>query len=199
MLRQLTAQQLRLKLAGEVVIGYIHEWSEEIQLIKQPSTLIYERPYRYPIKFIGGLAEYTAVPEIPGFTPFFHRHPPRGFTNYSSASLVNVSCVRIYYETDVKLCEGIILEYLDGSERAIGHCKVGIDQFQECTAPDNLCYAPFIPKDPSCQEQQLVQVLFSKKNTHEHSGIDWTCCAMEGTLGFWFNEKETKIEILAPN
>lgn len=170
--------------------------AENIQLIEQPSILIYERPDNQEIRFVGGLAEPTISLEIPAFIPFHDRRPPFTSANYSSASLFNVRRTHIYYEAGVKTCRGILVEYLDGSRRALGHCKVDIDQTQECIEPGQLCYNSTISNNPlSGLKRQSVQVVISKENAHEHVGPGWICCAMKGVLGFWFDDRDTKIEI----
>ncbi|PTB43846.1 hypothetical protein M441DRAFT_77018 [Trichoderma asperellum CBS 433.97] len=188
---------LRLKLAGEVVVGSTSNiTAENIQLIKQPSILIYERPDSQKITFVGGVAEPTISFEIPAFMPFNYRRTPFISANYSSAPLFNVCRTHIYHEAGTKTCRGILVEYLDGSKRALGHCRVGIDQTEVCIEPGQLCYAPTISANPrSGLRQQSVQVVISKENAHEHDGPDWICCAMKGVLGFWFNHNDTQIEV----
>lgn len=179
-----------------MVIGsVINITDENIQLIKDPSILIYKRLDNQAITFIGGFAEPTTSLEIPDFT-FYYRPPPFLSANFSSAPLFNVRRTHIYYEAGVKTCRGILVEYLDGSKRALGHCKVGIDQTQECIEPGQLCYVSTISNSPlPGLKRQSVQVVVSKENAHEHVGTDWICCPMKGVLGFWFNDKDTKIEV----
>lgn len=174
-----------------------------MQLIQNPRTLIYERRDSEAIAFAGGDAQegssLTGIRHakadtqegdnykaLPAFT-----FPPQPFdsASYSSAPLTDVIRTQVFHEEEGSRCRGILLEYRNGSKRALGQCKVGVDQNQECTEPACICY-----RNSFGNGQQSVQVHISKERSHRHEEEDWICCNMRGVLEFWFSNKKEKIQ-----
>ncbi|KAL7953915.1 hypothetical protein V8C34DRAFT_295674 [Trichoderma compactum] len=187
---------LRLKLAGEIVVGSTYEMKDEnVQLVKDPLTLIYERPDSEAITFVGGhacgaassaaSAEQEAADALPAFT---FRQQPFSAANYSSAPLNDVIRTQLFHERGSPTCRGIILEYRNGAKRALGQCRLGIDRTEECTEPVRFCYSNSL-----IGGRQSVQVHIAKDSSHTHEGGGWICCMMRGDLEFWFTNKEGKI------
>jgi hypothetical protein len=54
---------------------------------------------------------------------------------YAHASLNNVYRVRIFQDEDSSLCKGLLFEYDDGSQQAVGQCKFGLLQEKEIAFP----------------------------------------------------------------
>lgn len=195
-------KQLRLKLAGDVIVGSTYKMRDEnVQSIHHPHTLIYKRPDGEAVTFVGGHAGGAAPPlaatqlEIdeqkdaeaePTFT-FQYRKQPFRSASYSSAPLSDVIRAQVFYERGrASVCRGIVLEYSNGSKRALGQCKLGVDQIEECMEPAQICY--YSPGKNS------VQVKVSNGSLHAgHGEAGWTCCLMRGVLEFWFSDGEMKL------
>lgn len=186
---------LRLKLAGTIIMGSTYRMDDEdVQLIQHPTTLIYERPDNEGVRFVGGHAggpdEQNDAEAAPAFT-FRYRKQPFRSASYSSALLSNVVRAQVYiarrYANSV--CRGVLLEYTDGSKRALGECKVGVDRVEECFEPTHFCYNAALRNN--------VQVKVSTGSSHPthptHEGSGWTCCLMKGAMEFWFSEREVEI------
>ncbi|KAL6911129.1 hypothetical protein GGI43DRAFT_379061 [Trichoderma evansii] len=187
---------LRLKLAGDIIVGSTYKMrDEDVQLIQHPLTLMYQRPDGEAVTFIGGYSDDTAplaalqledkdTEAEPAFT-FQYRKQPFRSASYSSAPLNNVCRAQVFYERGASACRGIVLEYRDGSKQALGQCKLGVDQSEECIEPSQLCYTSL--------GKNSLQVKFYDGSSHRHEEPDWTCCPMRGVLEFWFSDKEVKL------
>jgi hypothetical protein len=174
---------------------------ENVQLIQHPRTLMYERPDREGVHIVGGhtgdAASLAAIQLVadeqrsgaevePAFT-FQYRKQPFRSASYSSAPLSNVIRAQIFYKSGrVSACRGILLEYRDGSKRALGQCKLGVDPSKECMDPTQLCYNNL--------RKNTVQVKISNGTSHpRHEETGWTCCSMRGVLEFWFSERDEEL------
>ncbi|KAL7927399.1 hypothetical protein ACQKWADRAFT_276567 [Trichoderma austrokoningii] len=186
---------LRLKLAGDIVLGSTYRINKEnVKLIQHPLTLIYESPAGEVVSFVGGhaTAEQRDDAEVEDFVPTFQyrKHPFRS-ASYSSAPLGNVIRAQVFYKRRASApeCRGIVLEYRNGSTRALGQCRLGVDLSEECFEPAQLCY--------SSLGNNSVQVkVYSNGDLHaghDDEEADWTCCLMRGVLEFWFSETDAKI------
>jgi hypothetical protein len=126
----------------------------------------------------------------PPFT-FQYRKQPFRSASYSSAPLSNVIRTQVFIgkQLSASVCRGIILEYKDGSKRALGQCKLGVDRSEECMNPAQLCYTPVTKHN-----MKHVQVKGFDESSHpSHEETEWTCCLMKGTLEFWFSEREVEL------
>ncbi|KAL6790186.1 hypothetical protein GGI42DRAFT_365683 [Trichoderma sp. SZMC 28013] len=200
---------LRLKLAGELIVGSTSEMKDEnLQLIKNlvkdPLTLVYERPDSEAITFVGGHSRHAApLAEIRDTKPKAEQEDTEAFSTfkfkghpfkpayYSSAPLDDVTRTEIFQERGGSTCRGILLEYRNGSRRALGQCKVGIDDIQECIEPMQLCYNNLLVNGT-----QSVQVCISREILHTHDERGWVCCIMKGVLELWFNNRQEKIKLI---
>lgn len=190
-----------MKLAGDIILGSSYKINKEnVKLIQHPRTLIYQSPAGEVISFVGGHADGAALwtteqksdaevePVLPTFR--YRKHPFRS-ASYSSAPLRNVIRAQVFYErrASASACRGIVLEYRDGSKRALGQCRLGVDQSEECFEPARLCYG-------SLGKNSVQVTVCSRGGSHagheEETG--WTCCSMRGVLEFWFSETDVKID-----
>lgn len=195
-------EQLRLKLAGNIIVGSTYKMDDEdVQFIQHPLTLIYERPDSEGVHFVGGHVGGTAplattqleadeqkdAEAKPTFT-FRYRKQPFRSSSYSSARLSNVIRAQVFYgkRFSTSICRGVLLEYRDGSKRALGECKLGVDRIEECFEPTHFCYNSVLKNN--------VQVKTSDGSSHPtHEENGWTCCLMKGVMEFWFSEREVQL------
>ncbi|KAL7895785.1 hypothetical protein HDV63DRAFT_401081 [Trichoderma sp. SZMC 28014] len=196
---------LRMKLAGDIILGSTYKMNDEnMQLVRHPLTLIYERPDGEGVHFVGGHAgEAAPLPAMqleadeqkgseaePTFD-FQYRKQPFRSASYSSAPLSNVIRAQVFSDRRLSdpVCRGILLEYRDGSKRALGQCKLGVDRSEECMNPAQLCYTSVVMNHANNVKVEVFNG--SSHPAHEETG--WTCCFMTGVLEFWFSERDVKL------
>ncbi|KAK1250637.1 hypothetical protein MKX08_010640 [Trichoderma sp. CBMAI-0020] len=189
----LTRKQLSLKLAGNIIGGSTYRMDgEDVQLIQHPTTLIYQRPDSEGVHFVGGHAgsteEQKDAKAEPTFT-FRYRKQPFRSASFSSAPLHNVIRAQVYIgrRFSTSMCRGVMLEYANGSKRALGECKVGIDRIEDCFEPTHFCYNSVLKNNV-----QVKVCNASSHPTHEEND-NWKCCLMKGVMDFWFSEREVEI------
>lgn len=175
-----------------------------MQSIQHPLTLIYERPDSEGVHFVGGYTGGAApLPAMqleadeqrgseaePTFS-FQYRKQPFRSASYSSAPLSNVIRAQVFSERRFSdsVCRGILLEYRDGSKRALGQCKLGVARSEECINPAQLCFTSVVTNNVNNVKVKVFNG--SSHPAHEETG--WTCCLMNGVLEFWFSEREVKL------
>ncbi|XMA18183.1 hypothetical protein WAI453_010974 [Rhynchosporium graminicola] len=80
----------------------------------------------------GGLCS-AAVPSAP-------EAPLLSDACYSSAQLKEIMSIWIFRDEKDHFCRGLIIEYLDGTERALGLCRIGVDTAESCAAVERLSF-----------------------------------------------------------
>ena len=76
---------------------------------------------------------------------------------------------------------GILLEYENGSQRALGQCRFGVDISKTQSRPAGVCLL------------SARRVYFVPESQHSHTHWPWEFCEMKGSLVFWFNDSETRV------
>ena len=114
----------------------------------------------------------------------------------STASLANVVRATTYYRRGSLACSGIVLEYKNGGQRAVGECRVGHQDTNTQITPRYLCTRPIYNEDP----EPSYQMEFFTQERHSHMGSDWNCHEMEqgAHLKLVNLLDETTYEIQAP-
>ena len=63
--------------------------------------------------------------------PITHTFPPPERDHmdacYASALLESVACISIFRDAETMSCRGLIINYLNGSQRALGSCRLSMD------------------------------------------------------------------------
>lgn len=107
---------------------------------------------------------------------------------FASASLDRVASTEVFLDRTKTSCRGILIRYEDGTERALGQCRVGVDPSEACVRPQQIRYLDvswaLIEEGLNCR----TAVEFRSAETHVSVKKDWLCSNMEGYLKFWFNE-----------
>jgi hypothetical protein len=157
-------------------------------------SLIHNVPEHGPISIFCAYPRILESVHVP-YTSF--NDSPFENTSYvSSASLDNVASIQIFNDERAGLCKGIIIEYNNGLERALGQCRIGVDSMQSLAQPSHICFAHVTYYRPNTEVQLCgVKVESTTKPKHKHNGMGWKCRAMKGILEFWFTEEEAKLEI----
>lgn len=133
--------------------------------------------------------------------PWFSNPPINYHANISSAPLENVICVWVR-ENENQHCHGMLLEYSNGAQRALGDCRVGnylpgTDRVKKYLNPSRICYRG--PQDGGAGAGRLSHnfvVNASDHHEHDHDTDDWICSSLKGVLEFWFSRERSVIRIL---
>ncbi|KND91539.1 hypothetical protein TOPH_03860 [Tolypocladium ophioglossoides CBS 100239] len=191
-----TCVLVRLKLGGDVFVGpYHYKQPQRFLLTEQPLALIYEKPEIIPVSFIGIHSACHKAKQISLALPF-HGSPPFEKAYFSSAPLEDVSSIRIFNEMEAQACRGIVIQYVNGSQRALGQCRVGIDRDQIVMRPRRLCLASFaLGRSYTGDQLYGTKVESSTTLHHKHDRTDWACNELRGVLRFWFKNQQTKLEL----
>ncbi|KAI1392105.1 uncharacterized protein F4822DRAFT_115524 [Hypoxylon trugodes] len=172
----------RFLLAGDVLVGFpfLHEFS--LNEIPPAASLIYNSS-------MGSI--------IPPFTVFpkqadrnfmtidgaeQHRvpvDPIYGGDFFSSAPLENVRKARVFYSNYTNYCSGILLYYENGSQRALGQCRVLIDNERSFAKPTHICFCNTKNRDYLFGSKPLWLVVEFRNSACNHTE-DWTCSKMSG-------------------
>ncbi len=185
-------------LAGDIIAGPYCTNPQDLLLTLSPDILIYDTIELGYISYFAAYRQGGAKPAAASQAhPFDHQLCEAPFleANYSSASLQGVVRARTFLRRDGHCC-AIILDYINGSQRAMGDCRVGIDPVETWNMPKYLCILKTTYTPPvSVSALQTVKVRFSERE-HQHAGSCWTCHAMGGNIEFWFTHNETSIRVL---
>ena len=174
--------------AGDVLVGWgLSRHDSQDMLSKGPRhTLIYGIPELNGIATVGVFPATTesnvSVFDMPKLTvqwPSFC---------FSYASLDKVYSVQVFYQRDWEHCQGLLIVYEGGAQRALGQCRVGWDPYLTYIRPSVLCTAPRDPR-PNLQGHQFEVRCVLGHELHKHQGY-WRCYPMRGILQCWFKKNE---------
>ncbi|KAK5997944.1 hypothetical protein PT974_00312 [Cladobotryum mycophilum] len=128
---------LRKRKSGEVLIGVnFVRTAHEIMADTEPNPrLFYDTSFKEKVMF----GAYPRAGELVRREVPLPRSPFRE-SFISTAPLGNVYKTQVFSERKTQKCMGIIFEYRDGSTRAIGQCRLGVDNVETCVEPTRLCY-----------------------------------------------------------
>lgn len=160
-----------------------------LAITHHPHSLAHQAPELGPITSICAYFDMPTTATSP--TLPFNDQPPLERACFSSAPLVGVTGVTIFYVPDTELCRGIIVRYSNQAMRSLGQCRLGSDKRLDMESPTQLCYISIT--DWSCSKGGLLQVARAEstsERTHKHRDGGWMCCPMRGTLKCWFNRDE---------
>jgi hypothetical protein len=119
----------------------------------------------------------------PAFIPHVHSY---------SAPLDNVSCMHVL-EDDGGKCNGFLLEYNDGAQRALGNCRLGVDRMVKYWKPLRICQ---MGGPQGCPRLPMSYVEAGNDDEHEHELLGWTCNPCQGVLEFWFSKDLSIIRVV---
>ncbi|KAG6017367.1 hypothetical protein E4U43_001520 [Claviceps pusilla] len=141
----------RLKLAGYVIIGSTSEWVWQYYYwlpIERPQAIFYDMSG--PCDSIRTVAADSKgkstwrlrrerfnfsfdVCTVYGKEPPFEYEVTTPYETRSCAPLDNAVAVNVFYWPDSNKWAGILLKYVNGGQRALGQCRLGIDRVEEYT------------------------------------------------------------------
>ncbi|OIW25949.1 hypothetical protein CONLIGDRAFT_513196 [Coniochaeta ligniaria NRRL 30616] len=192
---------LRLLLAGDVIVGRRQPAGLESFLLNkgQPAirTLLHDTSYSfhpivtsYPFSYLSGPANTGAVSwSSPLMTDDWDEYPPmtddlvecplkRWHRSY--ANLENVSRVHVSQEPERGYCRGLLFEYENGAQRAVGQCRLHVDPVGTFEKPKTISFS-------RTEQDGLAKIRVHFSESHDQGG-GWAVRLMAGMLGFYFDE-----------
>ncbi|KAL7950230.1 hypothetical protein V8C42DRAFT_309859 [Trichoderma barbatum] len=169
---------------------------------RRPLSLVHSIPISNFMTFIGTDADKQTETAEVDVGPQ-HVWPLR-HAYFSSASLEEVLKAHVFSDKRRNLCKGILLEYENGSKRALGQCRLGWDRVQSWRKPLSMFFAyasyQFTMPDDAYRphSHRSVQVTFDSESDHvdEDGELDPNFYPMKGCINFWFLVNDVKIEIV---
>ncbi|KAL6910159.1 hypothetical protein GGI43DRAFT_389466 [Trichoderma evansii] len=156
-------------------------------------TLIHEVVYNKCISFIeaDNIIETTSSITI-------NRQHLAYMACHHYASLEGVANAYVFTDYERRgVCNGILLEYEDGTERALGQCRLGLDPVQCYEHPTNFYYAGAKCVNRSGREYKSVRAAFDSETGlfSTHDTAEWETCQMKGVIQFSFYYRLSGIKI----
>ncbi|KAH6697236.1 hypothetical protein F5X68DRAFT_257465 [Plectosphaerella plurivora] len=134
---------------------------------------------------------YPRSDECGGFSPTKPRsdaYSPGPYECFSSAPLESVRMVSIYRTTrenfhDGVFCQGLIIDYMNGAQRALGSCPVGVIPAECCT---DIRHVRFSCTTSESQGSTVVIEVDPPVSDDENHDEGWTRFVEGATLEVWF-------------
>lgn len=168
----------------------------EMQQSDRP-TIIYDVVNRNFIWFVGAGTIGEPASGIESDTKY--PNDSRSYLYNSYAPLERVVKAHVFTDNEADRCRGILLEYEDGTKRALGQCRLGFDLVRCYENPTTFCYLPVEPiyKENRGYQDKGIQVTFDSETGPfaEQDTAKWEIYPMKGTLQFAFHNLETIVKI----
>lgn len=110
--------------------------------------------------------------------------------SYGTALLDDVACIWVFRNLLTGHCPGLIVEYANGSQHALGCCRLGVDPSERCADVARLAFAA---------SDRAFKARISPE-TPEQDGDDavderWTSCSDGCRLELWYSQFESQIKV----
>ncbi|KAL7958976.1 hypothetical protein V8C34DRAFT_281120 [Trichoderma compactum] len=186
----------RFEKAGDVMVGIHHDrYHNRTQALWPASDRL---------RLVCGLSQTGSVitldahatgdhkPGRPFRLPFRQSVVPFGHGGCLSwAPLEHVARLRLFTDEDAGICRGLLLEYEDGGQRAVGECRVGVDVERAYVRPVCLCIGR-----TSGYPRWGIEVRVDGRAGHTHTERNWQCYEMRGTLVSWQKRGFSTIKVV---
>lgn len=192
-----TADEIKLRspCRGDFQIGPYHEGTQRTVASTTPprSTLLYALPDLRAISLFGILTNGDKCPDL---SPVPSDNPPLPNASYASASLDNVACIRVFRDSQTDLLAGILVEYANGSQHALGSCRLGLDPAEGCADVARVAFAATVVGEETRRPRRSVKARIclapEEKNALDES---WAFCSKGGTLELWYTAGEMVVKV----
>lgn len=198
---RLISKQLETQLAGYVAIGAWKRPWEWYLLFDNPEALVYHNSGFEGVKTVG---MYSRQKMSVGLSSHSWQPPdlwPNSFiphnTLFSAAPLKNVVQATVFHRPGTNLSSGVLFDYENGGRRAVGECRIGHDSSTTYAKPRAMCVRlERYEQGPHLLSRPAVQVEFFGDEEHSHAQPYWSCYEMSGTLRWFYNYKDSLVEVL---
>lgn len=168
---------------------------------RAPSALIYNTDKPLPISII---SPYCKLKQKQSPRAPFIR-PPEGMVArsswyYSLAGLEHIYRAQVFYDATSMCCRGMLVEYDNGAQRALGQCRLQVDPSRTWIKPSRLYFANLVHKNESNvpddeEDIEVVNLRFDDDPEHGPRSEKWECFEMVGTVHFWFRGPDAQIHV----
>ncbi|KAM5368769.1 hypothetical protein ACJZ2D_009323 [Fusarium nematophilum] len=177
-----TMMWFQTKLAGIVEAGPRQTTKVALMMYSpSPEMLVYDQE-SLPSQAVLGLHTKNDSPP-PTILPAL-RPPPSGpdsYDRWSSASLDNVKGVHVY-RCRRRGFRGMVIEYNNGAQRAVGECRLGYYRCTTWMKPSTMYWTW-----PNTTGR--MRLVFNKNPATKKSPVEWRSAAVEGELHCWEKDK----------
>ncbi|KJR80117.1 uncharacterized protein SPSK_10316 [Sporothrix schenckii 1099-18] len=172
----------RMELAGDVAVGRACGRSSKTICLSRGNqmTFVYGEPFESePVKIVGACSGETqsiddagrlVQPALSVQTTSATRFPD---TYVSSAPLRDIRSVRVFYANGT--CRGLLLRYKNGGVRALGECRLFVDESWVVDHPAVICYRPLQYRAYKHVYHDGIAVDVARTARHCHNEDGWEC------------------------
>lgn len=131
--------------------------------------------------------------------PYHNHQETLSPTYFSSAPADRITSAYVFETGGSHLCQGILLNYDNGGQRALGQCRLGIDQSKEYIRPIGICFRRVLClTDDWRRKVHGIQVEFTSLCCSHSTANTWQCQPLSGAseLRFWFSELISTMDVV---
>lgn len=192
----------RTALAGDFSVGSDEKrTSRTIFTHTGPGTkLVHNLAEGNPLAIIGAYPQHREQPvgiDASELHPIAHPRVGRGC--FSTANLSGATKLSVFEDRVTRACKGIIIEYANGGQRAIGQCRVGEDPVVEYHNPTKICVAPAGDRKQSTKwglGEACVSAFgpaTGDKRQPFGGDLRWRSYDLRGEMQFWFDRNVSQV------
>lgn len=196
--------KVRTKKGGVTIVGPQPRGVERVKhLVCKPTAILFAEPSCSGVPV--NLGAYSPEPPDADEPPQWSesrqltQHIIGRVTYFSSAPLAKISRTHVF-ENETGLCRGMLFEYTDGTLRAVGQCRLGVDHRTTYKAPSVICSRRISTTQDLTGwilfDAGVKVVLGSCAGPISHPPGEWDCRPFSGTLEFWFSESSTVLHVI---
>jgi hypothetical protein len=208
---QANEKKIRMRLSGETIVGrYIDRDDRETsdpksperyaffvnRLEHPPKSLLYSTGLGWPKARISIITTYSeqgqdGILEEPWYHP--PAHDSARYHMHSHTPLENIRQVRVFYRGNGS-CKGMLVDYDDGGQRAVGQCRLHVDPSDTFKRPSRIAFLNFADI-PNSSTKEVYVLLDELPPADDPQLKDWQYYEMTGTLDFWFGAHHESMEV----
>ncbi|EXA51634.1 hypothetical protein FOQG_03490 [Fusarium oxysporum f. sp. raphani 54005] len=151
-----------------------------------PSVLVHNVPTKRVGGSLGIVTEHNFESESLLSFPRYHKDDkdPSGLRCINTeVPAKNITHADVYYNRRNGYYKGLLLEYANGAQRAVGQCRIGIDPFKAYGKPSWICYRDICDPETCEETGSCIVECTTGTNSHEHEPRDigdWVCMRPRG-------------------
>lgn len=155
---------------------------------------MYAIPRHNPISVLGMLTKGQKCSDLSPSMPA-GPSPLRGAT-YASALLDKVVCIWVFRDRQTNFCQGLLVEYINGSQRALGCCRLGIDPAERYAGVASVAFAAIEWRREDAVPRRVVKAkLYPMAEDDNALDESWMLCSKGSTLEVWKTSTEMVIKL----
>lgn len=92
-----------------------------------------------------------------------------------------------------------MIEYSTGAIRALGQCRLGVDDVLVYQNPSRTCVAHVDHRFPGRSydiREAKVKTASGPDHGHADKEVEWKCFHMEGILHIWFDRDNAQLDVM---